>query len=119
MESLQSPVVTWELTRACRLSCVHCPIGAQQKRSPLELSTYETYKTIDQIAAMRPQELIITGGDPLERSDIYQLLDYARRRALGPTLTVTPSPALSGSVIGTLKRNGLSGMAIGLDSAKP
>ena len=81
MESLQSPVVTWELTRACRLSCVHCPVGAQQKRSPLELSTYEAYKTIDQIAALRPQELILTGGDPLERSDIYQLLDYARRRA--------------------------------------
>lgn len=119
MESLQSPVVTWELTRACRLSCMHCPVGAQQKRSPLELSTYEAYKTIDQIAAMRPQELIITGGDPLERTDIYQLLDYARRRALAPTLTVTASAALSGSVIGTLKRNGLTRIAIAIDSAKP
>lgn len=119
MESLQSPVVTWEITRACRLSCMHCPVGAQQKRSPLELSTYEAYKTIDQIAAMRPQELIITGGDPLERSDVYQLLDYARRRGLTPTLTVTPSTALTGSVIGTLKRNGLARIAIALDSAKP
>jgi AdoMet-dependent heme synthase len=119
MESLQSPVVTWEVTRACRLSCVHCPIGAQHKRSPLELSTYEAYKTIDQIAALRPQELILTGGDPLERSDIYQLLDYARRRALAPTLTVTASPALNGSVIGTMKRNGLSRIAIAIDSAKP
>ncbi len=119
MESLQSPVVTWELTRACRLSCLHCSVGAQAKRSPLELSTYEAYKTIDQIAAIRPQELTITGGDPLERSDIYQLLDYARRRALAPTLTVTASPSLSGSTIGTLKRNGLSRMAIALDSAKP
>src|SRR6185369_5251854 len=119
MESLQSPVVTWEITRACRLSCMHCPVGAQQKRSPLELSTYEAYKTIDQIAAMRPQELIITGGDPLERSDVYQLLDYARRRGLAPTLTVTPSTALTGSVIGTLKRNGLARIAIALDSAKP
>src|SRR6185369_8286500 len=119
MESLQSPVVTWEITRACRLSCMHCPVGAQQKRSPLELSTYEAYKTIDQIAALRPQELIITGGDPLERSDVYQLLDYARRRALAPTLTVTASPALSGAVIGTLKRNGLSRIAIAIDSAKP
>lgn len=119
MESLQSPVVTWELTRACRLACAHCSVGAQQKRSPLELSTYEAYKTIDQIAAMRPQELIITGGDPLERSDIYQLLDYARRRALAPTLTVSPTPTLNGSVIGTMKRNGLARIAISIDSAKP
>jgi len=119
MESLQSPVVTWELTRACRLACAHCSAGAQQKRSPLELSTYEAYKTIDQIAALRPQELIITGGDPLERSDVYQLLDYARRRALAPTLTVSPTPSLNGSVIGTLKRNGLARIAIAIDSAKP
>jgi radical SAM protein with 4Fe4S-binding SPASM domain len=119
MESLQSPVVTWELTRACHLSCVHCPIGAQQKRSPLELSTYEAYKTIDQIAALHPQELIVTGGDPLERPDIYQLLDYARRRTLAPTLTVTASPALTGAVVGTLKRNGLARMAIAIDSATP
>ena len=119
MESLQSPVVTWELTRACRLSCVHCPIGAQHKRSPLELSTYEAYKTIDQIAALRPQELIITGGDPLERTDIYQLLDYARRRALAPTLTVSATPSLSGAVMATLKRNGLARIAIAVDSPKP
>ncbi len=119
MESLQSPVVTWELTRACRLSCLHCPIGAQAKRSPLELSTYEAYKTIDQIPALRPQEVIITGGDPLERTDLYQLLDYARRRALAPTLTITASPSLSGATIGTLKRNGLARIAIALDSAKP
>ncbi|HJW92444.1 MAG TPA: radical SAM protein [Thermoanaerobaculia bacterium] len=119
MESLQSPVVTWELTRACRLTCAHCPAGAQAKRSPLELSTYEAYKTIDQIAAMHPQELIVTGGDPLERSDIYQLLDYAHRRALAPTLTVTASPALTGAAIGTMKRNGLTRIAIALDSAKP
>jgi radical SAM protein with 4Fe4S-binding SPASM domain len=119
MESLQSPVVTWELTRACRLTCAHCPAGAQAKRSPLELSTYEAYKTIDQIAAMRPQELILTGGDPLERTDIYQLLDYARRRALAPTLTVTASPTLTGAAIGTMKRNGLTRVAIAIDSAKP
>ena len=49
-----NPIVMWELTRACRLECTHCPIGAQQRRSPLELSTYEGYKTIDQIASLRP-----------------------------------------------------------------
>ncbi len=112
-------VVMWELTRACKLGCAHCPIGAQPRRSPLELSTYEAYKTIDQIVSLNPEEVIISGGDPLERSDIYQLLDYARRRGLAPALTVSPTPLLTGAAIGKLKRNGLARLVISLDSASP
>lgn len=109
----------WELTRACRLGCVHCPIGAQPRRSPLELSTYEAYKTIDQIVSLNPEEVIITGGDPFERADLYQLLDYARRRGLAPSLMVSATPALTGSAVGKLKRNGLARLIIGLDSSAP
>ena len=112
-------VVMWELTRACRLGCAHCPIGAQPRRSPLELSTYEAYKTIDQIVSLNPEEVIITGGDPFERADLYQLLDYARRRGLMPSLMVSATPSLTGSAIGKLKRNGLGRLIIGLDSSAP
>ncbi len=112
-------IVIWELTRACKLSCLHCPIGAQQRRSPLELSTYEAYKTIDQIAAVQPEEMIITGGDPLERADILQLIDYARRRGLAPSMMVSPTPALNGASIGKLRRNGLARMLVSIDSAVP
>jgi AdoMet-dependent heme synthase len=109
----------WELTRACKLSCLHCPVGAQQRRSPLELSTYEAYKTIDQIAQLRPDEFIITGGDPLERSDIHQLIEYATRRWMRPSLTVSPTPALTGSEISKLRRNGLSRVIFSLDAPTP
>ncbi|HVR38528.1 MAG TPA: radical SAM protein [Thermoanaerobaculia bacterium] len=109
----------WELTRACRLSCAHCPIGSQPKRSPLELSTYEAYKTIDQIVSLNPDEVIITGGDPLERADIYQLIDYARRRGLQPNLTLSATPSLTGAAIGKLKRHGLERLVISLDSSAP
>ncbi len=112
-------VVMWELTRACKLGCAHCPIGAQPRRSPLELSTYEAYKTIDQIVSLNPEELIITGGDPLERADLYQLIDYARRRGLQAGLTVSTTPALTGATIGKLKRNGLARLIISLDSSTP
>lgn len=112
-------IVMWELTRACRLTCVHCPIGAQQRRSPLELSTYEAYKTIDQIVALSPDEVIITGGDPLERADIYQLIDYARRRGLLPSLTVSATPGLTGAAVGKLRRNGLTRLVVSVDSAVP
>jgi radical SAM protein with 4Fe4S-binding SPASM domain len=109
----------WELTRACKLGCAHCPIGAQPRRSPLELSTYEAYKTIDQIVSLNPDEVIITGGDPFERTDLYQLIDYGRRRGLQPSLTVSTTPSLTGAAIGKLKRNGLSRLVIGLVSSSP
>jgi AdoMet-dependent heme synthase len=112
-------VVMWELTRACKLACAHCPVGAQPRRSPLELSTYEAYKTIDQIVSLNPDEVIVTGGDPLERPDLFQIIDYARRRGLELSLTVSPTPALTGAAIGKLKRNGLSRLVIGVDSSRP
>ena len=112
-------VVMWELTRACKLGCAHCPVGAQPRRSPLELSTYEAYKTIDQLATLMPEEVIITGGDPLERPDLYQLLDYARRRGLPVSLMVSATPALTGAAIGKLKRSGLSRLIVSLDSSSP
>jgi radical SAM protein with 4Fe4S-binding SPASM domain len=112
-------VVMWELTRACKLACAHCPIGAQPRRSPLELSTYEAYKTIDQIVSLNPDEVIITGGDPLERADLFQLLDYARRRGIAPSLMVGTTPSLTGAAIGKLKRNGLARIVISLDSSTP
>jgi len=72
----------WELTRACDLHCRNCSIGATENRGPNELTTYEAYKTIDQIAGLTPRELIMTGGDPLERGDVDQIVNYARRRGL-------------------------------------
>jgi AdoMet-dependent heme synthase len=112
-------IVMWELTRACKLGCAHCSIGALPRRSPLELSTYEAYKTVDQIVTMSPEELIITGGDPFERADLYQLIDYARRRGLRPSLTVSPTRSLTGAAIGKLKQNGLARLIISLDSSTP
>jgi len=112
-------IVMWELTRACRLSCVACTVSAQPRRSPVELSTYEAYKTIDQVVALQPADFIMTGGDPLERSDIYQLIDYARRRGLQPSMNVSATSLLTGAAVGKLKRNGLSRLDVSLDSCVP
>lgn len=113
------PIVMWELTRACRLQCMHCTAGAQARRNPLELSTYESYKTIDQIVALGPSELVITGGDPLERVDVFQLIDYARRRGIRPAVTLTPSTLLTGSVFGKLRTNGVDRVIFSIDGANP
>jgi len=113
------PIVMWELTRACRLSCMHCAVGAQARRSQLELSTYESYKTIDQIVALRPREVIITGGDPLERADLFQLADYARRRGIRPSVTLPISSLLTGAIVGRLRTNGVERVAFAIDGHNP
>ena len=113
------PTVIWELTRACSLGCTHCPIGATGERNPFELSTYEGYKTIDQIADLKPGRFVISGGDPLVRSDVYQLAEYATRRGLEPLVALSPTPELTRAAIQRLKRNGARGIVIGVDDFFP
>jgi radical SAM protein with 4Fe4S-binding SPASM domain len=115
----EHPIIMWELTRACDLHCRNCTIGATERRGPNELTTYEAYKTIDQIAALAPRELIITGGDPLERDDVLQIVDYARRRGLDPAMVASPTSQLTPEAIRRLVRNGLTRMIFSLDGASP
>ncbi|HEX7832695.1 MAG TPA: radical SAM protein, partial [Thermoanaerobaculia bacterium] len=107
----------WELTRLCDLHCRGCPSGANEQRDPNELSTYEAYKTIDQIAALQPRELILTGGDPLEREDVAQIIDYARRRGLDPSLVLTPSRDLTFDAIAKLQSSGLTCAVFSIDGS--
>lgn len=111
------PTVLWELTRLCDLHCRGCPSGANEERDPNELSTYEAYKTIDQIAALQPRELTITGGDPLQRDDVYQIVDYARRRGLDPALVLTTSRELTFDAIAALRANGLTRAVFSIDGS--
>lgn len=111
------PTVLWELTRLCDLRCRGCPSGANERRDPNELSTYEAYKTVDQIAALQPRELTISGGDPLEREDVYQIIDYARRRGLDPSLVLSPTRELTSDAIAKLQANGLTSVVFGVDRA--
>jgi radical SAM protein with 4Fe4S-binding SPASM domain len=111
------PVVVWELSRVCDLHCRGCPTGANELRDSNELSTYEVYKTIDQIADLRPRELILTGGDPLVRADLDQIIDYAHRRGLEPSLVFTPSEALTFDAVADLRKSGLVTAVFSVDGS--
>ncbi|HVT42896.1 MAG TPA: TIGR04053 family radical SAM/SPASM domain-containing protein [Thermoanaerobaculia bacterium] len=110
-------VIIWEPTRACDLACLHCRAAAQPLRSKFELSTYDGYKLIDQIAELEPQVFVLTGGDPLKRPDIYEYIDYARRRGLQPSLTPSATPLLTTDSIDRMKQAGLTRLAVSLDGA--
>ncbi len=111
------PTVIWQLTRACELQCRHCPHPEDRSRSPRELSTYEAYCLVNQVVQLAPQRFIISGGDPLTRDDVYQLVDHARRRGLKPAITLSPTANATADAIARLRRNGLSRIIVSLEGA--
>lgn len=118
MTDTRKLTVVWELTRACDAGCNNCPKRAVAETGEA-LTTYESYKTIDQIANVGPAEFLISGGDPLEREDVYQIIDYARRRGLAPQLVVSPTTRLTMEVVARLHYNGLQKIVVSIDGSAP
>ncbi|MGW0042819.1 mycofactocin radical SAM maturase [Rhodococcus sp. NPDC003348] len=80
---LDAPIcLTWELTYACNLSCVHC-LSSSGKRDPRELSTEQCKAIIDELQKMQVFYVNIGGGEPTVRSDFWELVDYATEHQVG------------------------------------
>ena len=110
----------WETTRACPLRCVHCRADAIENPLPGELSTAEGRNLIDQVAAFgKPYPVIIfTGGDPLKRDDLYELLAYASSKGIGFAVSPAVSQFLTIEVLEKLKRSGAASISVSLDGAQ-
>ena len=108
-------VVIWETTQACDLACVHCRACAQPLRSSLELTTAEGKRLINEVAALKAPVFVLTGGDPLKRPDIFELVQYATRQGVRTSLTPSATPLLTQEAILRLKQCGLARLAISLD----
>jgi MoaA/NifB/PqqE/SkfB family radical SAM enzyme len=90
--------IYWEVTRACALACRHCRAEAVPAPDPLELTPVEGLAFLRQIADFGnpPPQLTLTGGDPLARSDLFDLIDEAHRLGIGYPSRLLPrrrSPA--------------------------
>ena len=80
---LDSPIcLTWELTYACNLSCVHC-LSSSGRRDPRELTTEECFAVIDELERMQVFYVNIGGGEPTVRSDFWDIVDYATSHHVG------------------------------------
>ncbi|TFI41465.1 mycofactocin radical SAM maturase [Rhodococcus sp. 1R11] len=80
---LDAPIcLTWELTYACNLSCVHC-LSSSGRRDPRELSTEQCKSIIDELQKMQVFYVNIGGGEPTVRSDFWELVDYATAHQVG------------------------------------
>jgi mycofactocin biosynthetic radical S-adenosylmethionine protein MftC len=101
---LSAPIcLTWELTYACNLSCVHC-LSSSGRRDPRELSTAQCRAVIDELERMQVFYVNIGGGEPTVRPDFWELVDYAVSRRVGVKFStngikITPAAArrLAGS----------------------
>ena len=114
-------IVTWEVTQACELECDHCRAEAQPERDPAELTTAEGKQFIDSIADFgHPQPILVfSGGDPLERPDLIELLDHAADQDVTTAVTPAPTENLTADVIGQLAETGVERIALSLDGATP
>lgn len=108
-------LIIWEATQACDLACLHCRACARPERDPGELSTAEGEELLREAARMGTPIFIISGGDPLQRDDLYRLIrtgaDLGLRMATIPAAT----NRLTEDVVRRLKEAGLSQMALSLD----
>jgi len=112
----QAPMlVIWEVTQACDLACVHCRASAQPQRSPAELSTEQGYRLLDEIRSFGEPLMVFTGGDPLKRPDLYELIRYSVRIGLRTNVTPSATPLLTAEAIEGFQAAGIARMAISLD----
>src|SRR5436305_3229824 len=110
-------IAIWEVTQACDLACVHCRASAQPDRHPQELSTEEGRQLIDQIAALEVPVFVLTGGDPIKRPDLFELIAHARKVGVRVSLTPSATPLLTRDVVFRLKQAGLARLAVSMDGA--
>lgn len=118
-------VISWNVTRRCNLECTHCYLPATTRNeSPTlssadELTTQEAFHLIDGIASVNPEVmLILSGGEPLLREDIYELSTYASGKGM---MVVLGSNGLlvNEASARMMKQSGVSGISISLDSVDP
>ena len=110
-------VVIWETTRACALACVHCRADAQVARDPNELTTDEGRALLDRVAdfGTPPPLMVLTGGDPMRRPDLVELVAHGTARGLSMALTPSATGAATAARLAALRDAGLARLAVSLD----
>ncbi len=113
--------ISWNLTKRCNLNCDHCYLDADFRGGfrTDELSTEECFRVVDQIAEVNPNAfLILTGGEPLLRPDIYEIIRYAAVKKFMVVLG-TNGTLINHANAKKIKEAGAHGVGISIDSMDP
>ena len=109
-------LIFWELTKGCNLRCIHCRASATELSSPDDLSTESAKAIIDQIAEVSNPILVLSGGEPLFRKDIFELARYGTEKGLRVALA-TNGTLVTKQVARKIVDSGVKRVAISLDGA--
>lgn len=116
----QAPfTIAWEVTRACAFACVHCRANAQHHRDRRELTTEEAFRLIDRLACFGGPILVFTGGDPMMRRDLFDLIAYATEKGLRCSLTPTATALATPARLQRAMNSGIRRIALSLDAPTP
>ncbi len=111
--------IYWEVTRACDLACSHCRAEPAPERDPAELDAEEGLRVITKLAGFGAPlpHLILTGGDPLKRADLFALIAAAQGHGFGVSVAPSATPLLTAEVIARLKAAGVEAVSLSLDGS--
>ena len=109
-------LIAWEVTRSCPLACKHCRAAARPAPYPGELTTEEGFRLLDNTASFAKPTIILTGGEPMLRPDIYDLAGHARK--LGLPVVMAPCGLLvDDASAARMIEAGISCISISIDGA--
>lgn len=111
-------VMSWNVTLKCNLKCPHCYINAAEREIPDELSTDAAKMLIHQIVEVSRPLLILSGGEPLLRKDIFELIQYGKERGLKMAMG-SNGILINDKIARKLKNAGITTVSISLDSSIP
>jgi Fe-coproporphyrin III synthase len=114
----RKPIVVWNITAACNLKCVHCYSDSTTARHPCELTTAQAKGVLDDLAAYKVPVVLFSGGEPLMRADLFELLEYAGQKGLR-TVISTNGTLLDDAAAKRLRELNLSYAGISLDGIGP
>jgi radical SAM protein with 4Fe4S-binding SPASM domain len=113
---LKPRLVFWEVTKGCNLRCIHCRATATELSSPTDLPTVKALNLIEEISQFCSPILVLSGGEPLYRSDIFELASYATHCGLRVALA-TNGTQVSNDVARKIVESGVRRVSISLDGA--
>jgi AdoMet-dependent heme synthase len=116
MTTSQLRLVAWEVTRNCNLNCVHCRAAASRGPYSGELDTNRCLEVLDQIKEVGNPIVILTGGEPLLREDVFQLARYGTDKGLRMVMA-TNGTLITEAVTERMKSSGIQRVSISLDGA--
>ncbi len=112
-----TPIVVWNMTNRCNLSCRHCYIEAEDRAYKGELTTAEAKAFIDDLAAMKVPVLLFSGGEPLIREDLFELGAYAVAKGIRPVIS-TNGTLITPEVARKIKETGFQYVGISIDGTE-